>query len=84
MTYLNEPTATTGESVAHPAGSPRWLQIARDVVVILTGLLVSAAILWAAAAVNRAGNALRDVVDPAPTSTTCTDPNVPWCTPGGG
>ena len=58
-TYINEPTATTGDVATGPGR------------------------LWAAVAVNRAGDAFSELGDTTPTSETCTDPNVPWCDPAG-
>jgi hypothetical protein len=94
-TYLNEPTAhteygrspdpagSTHDVVFNLPGSPRLLQIIRDVLLSLMALLVSAAIIWAAVAVNRAGDAFSELGDTGSTSETCTDPNVPWCVPAG-
>jgi hypothetical protein len=67
--------------------SPRWLQIARDAVWTVVGILIIIGAGVAVASMLWLGNAVSDLgttTDPAPTTQACTDPDVPWCTPTGG
>lgn len=65
-------------------GSPRWLQIARDVLLSLFCLLASIAIIVTAVALYQAGDALSGITDDSPAATQpCFIPDDPTCVPSG-
>jgi hypothetical protein len=82
MTNLNEPRAEQPRIIQIKTdGSPRWLQIVRDALLSVAALLFVAGFIWAAVAVNRAGDALSELGDTS-TSEPCDPTTDPFCMPG--
>lgn len=80
----NESQSVFGELTTWNSGSPRWLQIVRDVVITIVGLIIIGTIL-VLIGLRAAGNSLDEITNPDPTPTaTCFIPDDPSCvTPGG-
>jgi hypothetical protein len=64
-----------------PTGSPRWLTIARDVLLSLAALLLIVSWVYAVVAINRVGNAFEDIGNTTTPTSAPSNGGLPTCGP---
>ena len=80
-TYTNEPTPTVIR--IDQGNSPRWLQIARDAVWTIVGILIIASAVLVLFGIRSVANGFNTSVDPSPTPA-CYITGDPDCVQPGG